>query len=389
MDLMKVLQKAWHMLWSYRAIWLFGAILALVTINMVIPSPWFNREEINQWTTIKLSDKAIIQVPGADMTIDLTSPEGLRITIPDAVSWREFQALVNELNLEESINLWQILIELAVILIVSLLLAMLLRYIAETAVIRMVDVAEESDRHLSVWGGLRAGWSKGAGRLFLLDLIITVLAAVVFVVALGVAAAPVLLAIGRQEGVIISAGVGTLGLLVLATYLWLAASAVLSLVLQPIRRACVLEEQSLLASIRQGVTMTRRHLREIGPLWLTWMGIRLLWVPLGALLLVLLAPILLLTTLAGVAAGGAPAALVAGIAGQYASEITSWIMGGLIGFPIFIVVTISPLLFLSGLVEVYKSTIWTLAYRELRARESPVPSPAAQSLTPAQGAADL
>jgi hypothetical protein len=48
---------------------------------------------------------------------------------------------------------------------------------------------------------------------------------------------------------------------------------------------------------------------------------------------------------------------------------TPWIMGLLVGLPIFIVVMLSPILFVSGLVEIYKSSIWTLAYRDLKAME--------------------
>ncbi len=41
----------------------------------------------------------------------------------------------------------------------------------------------------------------------------------------------------------------------------------------------------------------------------------------------------------------------------------------LFGLPIFILVMIAPMLFLGGLVEVAKSSLWTLTYRELRALE--------------------
>ena len=37
------------------------------------------------------------------------------------------------------------------------------------------------------------------------------------------------------------------------------------------------------------------------------------------------------------------------------------------GLPIFILVVAVPGLFLGGLVEVFKSSVWTLTYRELRA----------------------
>jgi hypothetical protein len=212
---------------------------------------------------------------------------------------------------------------------------------------------------------------------------------VAFVLVFGLAIAPILLAIGSREAVLITVGVGAMGLLVLAAYLWLAAGAALSLVLQPIRRACVLENQGLLASVRTGIRITLHHLKEAGLIWLIWMGIRLLWIPLGALVAILLAPVLLLAVLTGVALSGVPAALVALVTALFTSGATPWIMGLLAGIPIFILVAVSPVVFVNGLVEVYISSLWTLAYRELKALERPVqaPAPRAQAAA-APGPAD-
>jgi len=228
-----------------------------------------------------------------------------------------------------------------------------------------------------------------AWRLFLLDLVVGLLAAVAFIAWFGLAITPSLLAIKSHEVILITAGVGTFGLLLLGFYLWLAVSAILSVVMQPIRRACVLEDQSLSASVRQGLTLTKHHLKAVLPLWLVWMGIRLLWVPLAVLILILLAPVLLVTTLAGVVVGGLPAALVGGISGLFMPGVTPWIMGALAGIPIFIVVLISPMLFVSGLVEIYKSNMWTLAYRDLKALDLPVQAPASPAqILQAPGPAD-
>jgi hypothetical protein len=252
----------------------------------------------------------------------------------------------------------------------------------------MVDEAEASGRRLTVWDGLRRGFSFRAGRLFLLDLAVNLLGVVAFIVVFGLAVAPVLLAIGRPEAILVTAGLGAFALLVLAGYLWLPASAVLSLVLQPVRRACVLDEAGLLASIRQGALLTKHHLKDVSLIWLIWMGIRLLWLPVGALVLILLAPVLLFTILAGTAAGGVTAALVGVIAVLFVEGATPWIMGVVAGLPVFIVVMISPMLFLGGLVEIYKSCLWTLAYRDLRAMERPMPAPTPQGpVLTARGAA--
>jgi hypothetical protein len=394
MNLNIILKKAWHMLWNYKALWLFGAILALVganTISLSFWPEWLNNdwENNNQWTKIKLSEATTLRIPGADMTIDFTAPGGVRIISPEGITWREFTDLVDELDREASINLWPILIESVIILAGLFLLGLIARYITETTLIRMVNDTEQTGRRLSLWEGFRKGFSFRAGRLFLLDLAVSLLATVVFILVFGLAVAPLLLAIGSREVILISFGVVTVGLLVLAFFLWLAVSATLSLVLQPIRRACVLEQQNLVVSIRQGVMLTKHHWKEVGQLWLIWMGIRLIWLPLLVPVMILLFPFLLLTIPLGAVLGGGTAAMVAGITALFMEGYTPWIMGALAGLPVFIVVIILPILFVSGLVEIYMSSIWTLAYRDLKAIEIPIQTPTPQTqVVTASGAAD-
>jgi len=389
MNLNTVLKKAWHMLWNYRALWLFGAILALVGANTIYPPAWTDWQNNDQWTKIKLSEQTTIQVPGADVIIDLTAPGVFRIINENGITWREFNDLVDLLDREAAINLWPILIESVIILFILLLLGVTARYITETALIRMVNETEETGRQLGMWEGVRKGFSFRAGKLFLLDLMVGLLVAVISIAVFGLAIAPLLLAIGSHEVILITIGVGTFGLLVLAFFMWLAISAVLSLVLQTIRRACVLEKQSLLASIRLGIMLTKHHLKDVTPLWLVWMGLRLIWVFLIVPVMLLFIPFLLLTIPLGALLGGGPAALVAGMTALFMDGATPWIMGALVGLPIFIVVMISPILFVSGLVEIYKSSMWTIAYRDLKALELPVQVPVSPAqVLPVPGSAD-
>lgn len=390
MSINTILKKAWDMLWQYRALWLFGAVFALVTVGTIFPFDWLARDEQEvEWTKIRVTEDSSIRVPGIDMTIDFTAPDGVRISTPYATSWHTFSEMADELNRELSINIWPLLVECGVLLVGAMVLGTMFRYIAETALIRMVDETGQTGKRLSMREGLRLGWSKRAWRLFLLDLVLGVLAFVGFIVVFGLAVAPILLSIGSRDAVIIIVGIGTAGLLILAGCLWLAALVVLSFLLQPIRRACALEDQSLWASVRQGLSLTRHHLKEVGLLWLVWIGIRVLWAPIGAAVLIILTPVLLLTILLGGVVSSIPAVLIGITARIFVGGLTPWLMGALAGLPVFIVVMISPMLFVSGFVEIYKSCIWTLAYRDLKAvkvsaRES-VSQP--QSL-PATGPAD-
>ena len=383
MNLNSVLKKAWGMLWQYRAVWLFGAILALFSLNILYPIEWLGEEEGKPWTRIQVTDGITIKVPGVDMTIDLTAPGGMRISTPYTVGWPSFSDMVYELNRDALINLKPILVEAGVMLAGAIVLGTVLRYVAETALIHMVDETGQTGKRLGFWEGLRSGWSRRAWRLFLLDLICGGLVSIGFVVVFGLAAAPILLALSSNELVLLTVGVSTAGLLALASCIGIVAALVLSLVLQPIRRACVLEDQSLGASIRQGARLTRRHFKEAGLLWLVWMGIRLLWSLVGTVVVILLAPALFVTFLLAVVLGGIPIVVIAMVAHVFMSGLTPWLMGALAGLPVFMVVLVSPVLLVSGWVEIYKSAIWTLAYRDLKALEISAREPvrAPQGLT--------
>ena len=64
-------------------------------------------------------------------------------------------------------------------------------------------------------------------------------------------------------------------------------------------------------------------------------------------------------------------------------------MGVLAGLPIFLVVIAAPMLFVSGLVKIFNSALWTLAYRDLKTVERMVEAPVSQApMVPAQGSAD-
>jgi hypothetical protein len=375
-----ILRKAWKMLCNYRALWLFGTALALAGVGAIYTVPWSSgQQENDQWIQIKLTEYFTLQVPGSDVTIDLTDPKSIRISAPEGSMWHEIQNQFEHPERLATINIQLILIEFGVILAGSILLGLAARYVAETALFCMVDETTQNDKRLNIWEGLRRGWSPGAGRLFLFDLTVRILIGVIFAWVFGLSIAPLLLALRSRDWVIITLGVGTVSLLIFLVYLWFAVHMILGLVLQPIRRACVLEKQSLAASIREGFRMMKGYPKELGLIGLIWLGIRLCWVPLAGLILLLLLPLLLMTTLLGVGVGGVPGILVTGIASLFTDGLTAWIMGLIAGFPTFLVIMLSPMLFINGLLEVYLSSIWTLAYRDLRAVQPVVEKPGLQA----------
>ena len=375
MNTVKILKRAWQIVWTCRALWLFGAILALTTATAVYPGPWRNQENADEWIKIKFTESLILKLPGEGLTIDLSTPERVSIWLDSGKSPREVRDIEEFLNVVITPNIMLILIEAAIILAVMILLGTIARYIAETAMIRMVDRMEETGEKLNLRQGLGLGWSHRAGRLFLLDLSVYLLAALTFILVFLLALSPLLLIATGNTPAIVLGAVGTLGLLGLASFLLFAGSVLLSLLMQPIKRACVLDNLGVAAAIRKGFSVVGGHLKQVVTVWIIWIGIRILWLPMSFLLMILMAPLLLLTILLGMVAGAVSGLVVGGIASLFVEGAIPWIMGAMVAIPIFLLVMISPILFVGGLVQVYLSNLWTLSYRDLRGKEAPVRAP--------------
>jgi hypothetical protein len=62
--------------------------------------------------------------------------------------------------------------------------------------------------------------------------------------------------------------------------------------------------------------------------------------------------------------------LVGGICSLFLGGSLPWIVGGLFGLPLFILVTFLSEFLVEGLAQIFRSSVWTLFYRELKALET-------------------
>ena len=334
MDHIRVLKQAWQVLWRYRVLWVFGLILALTTVSWEAAAlrnddeeggTVFNVQPPEEWQD-EMDDLAKAIVQGVQV-----ETVGTAIAIAGGILGAIF------------------------LLIVAAVVA---RWVAETALIRMVDEYEESGTRRSIREGLRMGWSRAAWRLFLINLLIDVPAVLVALLLLGLVGVPVWSTVGTPG---IPMGiVAAVGLFFLTVFLILVAAAALSLLKHFARRACVLDGTGVIESVRQGYAVIRQNLKDVGFMWLIMAGLSLGWpivmVPIG-LLLAAVAAIL----------GGTLAVVVHGLVGAAASEVAAVLSALAVGIPIFILIMVAPLTFLTGLKEVFRSSTWTLTYREVRA----------------------
>jgi hypothetical protein len=214
----------------------------------------------------------------------------------------------------------------------------------------MVDGREETGEQVGVGQGFRLGWSRTAWRLFLIDLTFGIPIFVVFLAMFAVAVAFMLPWFGGTGSAFLT--VAAIGLFFLTILMAILVGIVLGLLKPFFRRASALGELGVFASIRQGYRVVRQNLKDAGLMWLIMLGIGLGWA-------IVIVPVALLLIVSGTVLGGIAGLMVGGLTG------TLW--GVITGVIVFLLVFITPMVFLEGLREVFNSSTWTITYRELRA----------------------
>jgi hypothetical protein len=333
---MQILKRAWKILWSYRILWVFGIILALTS-----PSGSAN---------LNFSRPS---VRNTDRNFNFTPPDEVR---------RELEKLGQLFSQGIPAETQQLLIRIAVLLGVVVLLLMILfaigYYVSQTALIRMVDRYEKDEQKLTWKQGLRLGWSREAWRLFLIDLVIFLPIGVVFILLFTCAALPVLVSVMAGKEPTVAGIIATVGLAFLIIFIAIIVKFVLSLILEIIKRVCVLREYGVRASIRQGWAMVRSHIKDIFLMWLILLGIKIGFV-------VAVIPVVLLLFGVGLLVGGGLGLVLYLIVQAAASVTAGWVSAAIVGGTLFILILALPLLFLGGLRDTYISSAWTLAYGEI------------------------
>lgn len=331
MDHFKILKRAFSITRDYRALWVFGILLALTTGGN----------------------------GGGNGGSDGGSNGGNH-NGPLSGDWPKITPEIITAILTAAVVLFCIVLVLVII-------GMVVRYISGTALIRMVDRYEDTGEKLGVRQGFRLGWSLLAFRVFLLDLLIGLSILAVFVLLLLISATPLLVWFTDSLPARVLGSVLAGGMFVLLIAALIVVSLVLSLLFQFFHRAIVLENLGITASMHRGLQLIRQRLGDVIVMGLILFGLRLVW-------LIVVIPIFIVLLMVGVVLGGLPALLVGMIASLFIKGPLPWIIAAIVGAPILILVIVPPLLFLDGLIETFRSSTWTLTYRELLALEGAPPA---------------
>ncbi len=352
MDPIKILKRAWTILWSYRALWIFGIILALTTAS----GPGGN--------------------PGGSQSHNNPNPNGFTFPQngqPIEQQFNQFiqqglQSLTPPFN---TVSFWiGIGIALLVIILILVIVLAFFRFISETALIRMVDQYEQTGEKASIRQGFRFGWSRTSWRLFLINLLVSLPNIVVVLFLLGAGLVVYLMFSSGNAALSIASVVALIGVFFLLIFVLIILDALLNLLRHFFWRVCALEGAGVIESIRRGFGLVRRNWKDAGLMWLTMIGLGLAWIIVSIIAFIILIPVFIVFGLVGLVVAGIPAAAVYGLTSLFFSAPVTWIIAALIGLPILILVVSLPVVVLNGMKEVYRSIVWTLTYRELKALES-------------------
>ena len=355
MDPIKILKRAWHILWSYRALWVFGLILALAGAGSSSGngSNSSSRREANSQSSQQ------------------TLPEDMPQTFKEATQEMErlFNEGMSEVGLpKEDLNtlIWIAVIFVVFSMILGLIVAVA-RYVAETAVIRMVDEYENTGSKMTIREGFRIGWSRTSWRLFLINLLVNLpmILAMLLLLGLGITVFMSFTQGSKEAGMlsIVVSGV----ILFLVIFVVAIVSIFLGLLRHFFWRACALENLGVRESLSRGFQMARENWKNIGIMWLVMIGLAIVWAIVSIIAIIVTIPVVLVTAVAGALVAVIPVLLAGGLTSIFLSGWLPWIVGALFALPLFFTIAFSPWLLLGSWQTVFASTVWTLVYRELKA----------------------
>jgi len=370
-DPVKIIKRAWYILWSYRTLWIFGLVLALAAGSS-------GAQSSNNGYQYE-------QGPREDPQV---TPQSMQ------EAWREFQRELNRLfergvpdmnisGQDLSTFLWIVGAFVLVLVVVGIVVA-IARYVSETAVIRMVDEYEASGTKMSVRQGFRIGWSRTAWRLFLINLIVN-LPAIALGLVLLVAGVGVFFALvnGSANFAAFSA-VSAVVLVFLTIFVVIILTVLLRLLRNFFWRICVLEDVGVRESLQRGFAMVLENWKNAGLMWLVMLGLGIVWAVASFILIIVTIPVVIVTVILALLIISVPYLVFVGIFSLFVGGILPWIAGGLFIAPLFFTLAFSPWLLLSSWQSIFTSTVWTLTYREIKtlpalaAPEPTTPPPAVE-----------
>ena len=337
----RILKRAWHVTWHNRALWLFGIAVALFGVGITGTRGFGG-------LNLRLND---LELPPWLRFFPQSQPP------PPALSPAVFHPLTQGPLFAVMPGLaMATTLALSLLAIVVLAVGLAVRYTSLGALIGMVDDIEQRDR-TTLKVGFKTGW-RNLLRLLVIDILISlsliilglVIALVVFLgILIGVlpwrmlyhpSMGPNASSFGGIWGIFVALGLG-----VLLVVIFVASMGFSTLVRELAHREAVLENQGVFRALGKAIRLVWHRLGQLGVVWLLLFSINLAF---G------------LVTL--------PLTIIGGMAVSAPFEVLTRpahpsLAGFLLAIPLLLVIALVGL-FMNGVFVTFRSTVWTLTYRE-------------------------
>jgi hypothetical protein len=354
-DFRKILTRAWHILWNYKTLWIFGILLAITGGGTASGNGGNNTRTSsgNGFSGINSNSLPFLQNLNA---------------------WFQENIVPLFLHPEQHLATW-IWIGVALLLLglVVGVVFSILRYVSEAAVIRMVNEYEQTGTKATFKRGWRMGWSRAAFRMWLIDLLIGLLSLPFIAVLAGLGLAAYLTAKGGMN----TFAVGSIVVSIACAFVFILAFVLLMILLRLLsnffKRYAALENTGVRDSFRRGWETFKHNWKSASVMWLILLGVGIVYGVASLILTVFLIPVFIVLALPGLIVAVVPALAAFGLASLFTSSPLTWIIALLVGIPFFFLVVGSPLLLIGGWAQIFNSAVWTLTYREMKALEVVAP----------------
>jgi len=352
-DPVKILKRSWHILWSYRALWVFGLLLAIAAGGTSGGSNsnyrYNNRSGQNSQATPQSMQQAFKDAQRELHDFFINGVPSEHITGKDITAF-----------------FWIVGIFVLVMVLIGIVVAVA-RYVSETAIIRMVDEYEASGNQMTIRQGFRIGWSRTAWRLFLINLIVNLPAIALLLVLLIAGVIMYFTVVNGTPNFAAFSVVSTIVLAFITIFVVVSLSVILRLLRNFFWRISVLEDADVRESFKRGWALVRENWKNVGLMWLVMIGLGIVWSIAFVLLAVISLPVVFITAVIALLVAAIPFLLLSGIFSIFLTGWLPWAAGGLFVLPLFFTIAFSPWLLLRSWQAVYTSTVWTLTYREIKA----------------------
>lgn len=244
-DIGKILKHAWHILWNYKILWVFGILLALTAGG--------NGGGSNSGTSYQFSanDGVNGQVPDFNQAGPVLRELGNWVN-QNIVPFFEHpgQHVATFVWIGAGVLLF---------ILVTGVAAAILRYVSEAAVIRMVDEYEQTGTKVGFKQGWKMGWSRRAFRMWVIDLIISLPAILFVALIVGLGVLFFFSVTNNARPAAIAGTITAIGCAFLFVFAFIVLMVFLGLLRHFFVRAAAMENTGIGESFRRGWAMFKRN----------------------------------------------------------------------------------------------------------------------------------